>query len=115
MPVRAVCKPHSPDLKKRRVRGCIPGSRPVRCDGADPGGYNSKGSLKVKISTQNWLNCFVRAYFLGKTQNRHLDCDGALRSSYLPKCLEQVTSEKKEKICIPCIEEFVQWGCMGLV
>ncbi len=22
MPVRAVCKPHSPDLKKRRARGC---------------------------------------------------------------------------------------------
>ncbi len=45
MPVRAVCKPHYPDLKKRRLLGRAPasragiqGSRPARCDGADPGG-----------------------------------------------------------------------------
>ncbi len=41
MPVRAVCKPHFADLKKRRSTSCagIPGSRPARCDGADPGCY----------------------------------------------------------------------------
>ncbi len=55
MPVRAVCKPHSPDLKKRRSsdwslaflvrapasRARVPGSRPALWVGADPcwGGY----------------------------------------------------------------------------
>ncbi len=50
MTVRAVCKPHSPDLKNRcssnfsllgrapASRTDIPGSRSTQCDGADPGG-----------------------------------------------------------------------------
>ncbi len=55
MPVRAVCKPHSPDLKKRGAQATdtfsllgrapasrtrVPGSRPAQWVGADPGGLH---------------------------------------------------------------------------
>ncbi len=75
MPVRAVCKPHSPDLKKRRAKGCslwrslferpppAPESRvrdPLEarpsCGGVDPGG--------VVIYIYIYIYIYIRLLFI---------------------------------------------------
>ncbi len=88
MPVRAVCKPHSPDLKKRRARGCSlwrslleppppapefrvrdPLEARMSCGGVDPGGvvtyiYKKNICLLFIYSLFVYYKIFVYSFYI---------------------------------------------------